>query len=44
MLMSTSNISKLQQAYPNYYLDASLFLENIRRVCEKYRWYREIQD
>ncbi len=37
LLMNTNNISRLQQAYPNYYLDASLFLENTRRVCEKYR-------
>lgn len=37
LLMNTNNVSKLQQAYPNYYLDASLFLKNIRRVCEKYR-------
>lgn len=37
LLMNTNNVSKLQQAYPNYYLDASLFLENIKRVCEKYR-------
>lgn len=37
LLMNTNNVSKLQQAYPNYYLDASLYLENIKRVCEKYR-------
>ena len=37
LLMNTNNVSRLQQAYPNYYLDASLYLENIQRVCEKYR-------
>ena len=37
LLMTTDNVSRLRQAYPNYYLDASLFLENIRRICENYR-------
>ena len=37
LLMNTNKVSQLQQAYPDYCLDASLFLENIRRVCEKYR-------
>lgn len=37
LLLYTDNILELKQAYPNYYLDASLFLENINRICNKYR-------
>ena len=37
LLMTTDNVSRLRQAYPNYYLDASLFLENIQRICDKFR-------
>ena len=36
VLVSTRSVLELKKAYPNYYLDASLFLENIRRVCRKY--------
>ena len=37
LLMTTDNVSRLRQAYPNYYLDASLFVENIQRICDKFR-------
>ena len=37
LLMTTDNVSRLQQTYPNYYLDASLFLENIQKICDKFR-------
>ena len=36
VLVSTRSVVELKKAYPNYYLDASLFLENIRRVCRQY--------
>lgn len=37
LLVSLDNIQDLRQAYPNYYLDASLFLESLARVCDTYR-------
>ena len=37
VLLTTDNVTRLRQAYPNYYLDASLFVENIQRICDKYR-------
>ena len=37
VLLTTDNVTRLRQAYPNYYLDASLFVENIQKICDKYR-------
>ncbi len=37
LLVSLDNSQNLKQAYPNYYLDASLFLDSLNRVCDAYR-------
>ncbi len=37
LLLQIDTMRELRQAYPNYYLDASLFLENIGMICDKYR-------
>lgn len=37
LLLQIDDMRELRQAYPNYYLDASLFLENISTICDRYR-------
>lgn len=37
LLLQIDNMRELRQAYPNYYLDASVFLENIGKICDRYR-------
>ena len=36
VLLMAADIARLQQAYPNYCLDASIFLENSSVVCSKH--------
>lgn len=37
VLIGAGKISAIQAAYPNYFLDAHLFLENLERICAKLR-------
>lgn len=37
LLMSVAKLHELREAYPNYYLDASLFLQNMERICLKFK-------
>lgn len=37
LLLSVAKLQELREAYPNYYLDASLFLQHMKRICSKFR-------